>query len=92
MYERITRGDLSHDDDCRGDDWEMECETSDASSATAEEWARLKEVKALFPDAIECAIKRHSCNCNACEESIERSGIYVKLHTGAFTFNREFGL
>lgn len=95
LYERITREDIDHDDECASiwdNDWSMNCDTSNAEMVTSGEWAKLKEVGALFPHAVECSIKRHVCKCESCDGEETRSGIYVKLEVGAFTFNREFAM
>lgn len=94
-FRRIEADDITHDDGCASewndDAWEMKCASEDAETCTAEEFEALKRVRALFPEGT-ATIKRHTCSCSKCDGTAERSGIYVKLTVGAFTFNREFAL
>lgn len=95
LFPRIEAGDIEHESGCASewddDAWDLDCESADAASCTADEFESLKRIRELFPDA-EVSIKRHTCSCSKCKADETRSGVFVKLTVGAFTFNREFAL
>lgn len=88
-FQRIKSGDVECDCNYTCD---LKCETLPTSGVTAEQWERIKAIKAVVPDALAVEVRAHICERTECENSVRRLGAYVKLQIGAFIFNREYAV
>lgn len=97
-YQKLTREDVYNALDVEqselvdGEELKVQFDTEDAKEATAEEWASLKRIQALVPEA-HCKLRLHDSTFD--HKSIPwgiatRKGIQVKLEYGPFTFVREY--
>jgi len=97
LYERLTADDASHADPENDSDNEpcqgaVTFSSSAATEADAEEFARLKAIRALAPEGAMVTLRTHEVVCDAagCPGANTRAGVRVEITTGGRTFRREF--
>jgi len=91
-YQKLKKDDIcdeGDDDGYRSHD--VTYEVYDKKTLTAEEFAHLKVLRGLAPDAV-VEPRAHVGECEQCESEIERTGFMVRITVGEFEFSREYGL
>mgnify|MGYP001560006669 CR=1 FL=1 len=92
-YQKLIESDAEHDDDCQDPD--VSFSAADAPDATAEEFSRLKAVRALAGPGAEVVLRQHEVVCSAkeCPGACFRRSILVRqLFGGAYHFTRDLAV
>lgn len=84
-YSRITAEDFEtcHDED------NVDCEVTELTSLSADEYESLLAFRNVLPDA-KITPRLHKCECSG--ETIERKSLHIAVTVGVFTFSREYAL
>jgi hypothetical protein len=88
-YEKLTARDVEHDENCCADD--ASYDVDDAGELTADEWTRLKAIRAAMPAAT-VTPRLHSGECRYCEGGAERLSAKVLANWHGRDLTREYAL
>lgn len=91
-YERLQSDDVQHSEECQY--WQVKFDADDAECLTREQFAQLEGFKRLFAsqENTEVVARRHTAECECCEQQAERYSVLVTITWHGRLFSREFAL